>query len=134
MKIETSFFCDDVRQEFNGKFIFIGAYGGDILLNTFPSNMTLYIVICARFAATGAQDIEVEARIKDRTLLKGKLNAHIAALGFGYLPIPLPIVNILEPSDLIVRIKTPETKWREVGKIQLKLAIPAQQTPSASVS
>lgn len=121
MKIESAFICDDVRQEGNGKFIFIGAYSQDILISSFPTALNLYIVISARFENANGQEIEIEARLSDQLALKGKLTANIAITGFGFLPILIPLVNIMAPGDLVIRLKADGSKWREVSKISIKL-------------
>lgn len=129
MKFESTFFCDDVRQEANGKFIFIGVYGDDIILNSFPTGMNLHIVISARFEKAGPQEIEIEARLSDKIALKGKLQANIVNAGLGFLPIPIPLVQISAPGELTVRLKMNDAKWREISKINIKAAPPHSPSP-----
>lgn len=125
MKFESAFFCDDVRQEANGKFIFIGVYGDDIILNSFPTGMNLQMVLSARFEKAEPLEIEIEARLSDKVALKGKIQANIVNAGLGFLPIPIPLVQIQAPGVLSVRLKMNDAKWREASTINLKAANPS---------
>ncbi len=44
VSFEYALICDDVRREGNGKFIFIGVYGNNILLDAFPATIRLRLV------------------------------------------------------------------------------------------
>jgi hypothetical protein len=128
MKFESAFFCDDVRQEANGKYIFIGVYGDDIIINSFPTGMNLYLVISARFEKAEPQEIEIEARLSDKIALKGKLQANVVNAGLGFLPIPIPLLQILAPGLLNVRLKINDAKWRDTSSINIKPANPSNIT------
>ena len=120
MKIDSAFICDDVRQENNSKLMFIGAYSQDILLPAFPTSLSLYIVLCARFPSPGPQAIEIEATLNKFPLLRGGLNINVELPGFSLVPIPLPLAQILETGDLKVRVKAKNIRWQEVATLAIK--------------
>lgn len=124
MKIESAFVCDDVRQEGNGKLIFVGAYSQDILLPMFPVGLSLQVVLCVRFDKRSTFDLEAEAFIDDKRLLKGNLKVNNTVEGFGFVHLPLPVPKIDGPGILRVQVREANAKWNEVIKIELKAANP----------
>ena len=53
--------CDEVRREQNGKDIIIGAYGGDILIDSFP--ITLALSLWISLETSGAGDTKNSIRV-----------------------------------------------------------------------
>jgi hypothetical protein len=45
LAVKFAFLCDDVRREDNGKFIFIGVYGENIVTQQLPNTMALSLVL-----------------------------------------------------------------------------------------
>ena len=125
MKIESSFLCDDVRQEGNGKLIFIGAYSQDILLPTFPVGINLQAVMCVNFDKRTSVDLEVEAFLDDKILIKGNLTVNNTSEGFGFVNVPIPVQRIEKPGFLKVQVREPKAKWNEIIKVELKSANPS---------
>ena len=68
MKVDSAFFCDDVRQENNGKLLFIGAYMQDVVISRFPASLNLYVVLCLRVATPGVTEVEIEASYNGREI------------------------------------------------------------------
>ena len=129
MKIESAFLCDDVRQEGNGKLIFIGAYSQDIIMQSFPVGMNLNTVLCTKTENSNPINLEVEATLDDKVMINGKLTANNIIKGFGFLNFPIPLVQILGPGILRVKVRELGERWKEVIKVEIKLAIPAAHSP-----
>ena len=72
--LETMF-CDDVRQETSGKFIFVGVYSNDMVVSKFP--VTLPKLCIQAKAVTFADDPFQELRIK--TYIDDELIKSLAA-------------------------------------------------------
>lgn len=133
MKIDSAFICDDVRQEANGKLIFIGAYSQDILLQSFPAALNLHTVLCARFEHLDPFNLEVEATIDEKKMVSGKLSATSMFIGFSFLTVPVPLSQIFGPGTLRVRVREGRERWKEVIKVEIKAAIPASASPISNV-
>jgi hypothetical protein len=123
MKVESAFVCDDVRQEGNGKLIFIGAYSQDIILPMFPMVLNLHVVLCLNYDKPSTFELEVESFLDDKRQLKGSLTVNNTGEGFGFLNFPLPL-NIEGPSTLKVQLRVGQAKWNEVLRVQIKPAKP----------
>lgn len=130
MKIESAFLCDDVRQEGNGKLMFIGSYSQDILSPTFPVGLKLHGVLCVRFDEPSTFDLEVEVFIDDLLQLKGILGVNNTVKGFGFLQFPILLQNIERPGKLKVQVRKKEETWDEVINVDLKPSNPSPTGPS----
>lgn len=128
MKIESAFFCDDVRQETNGKLIFIGAYSQDIILQSFPSNLMLHLIICAKIGSAGPLKMEVEGTLNRQKIMGGELEMQIGKAGFGFLPIPIPTLATAA-GKLAVRIRESGERWKDAAEIEIKQNIAASPPP-----
>ncbi len=104
-EVVGALFCDDVRQETNGKQIFIGLYTGQMVINHFPWQGKLTPVLFTRGMDTaekmslsiGSADgaIFAEAQI-ELELLSGSSG--------GFTMLPLPPVQLNLSSDTEVQI------------------------------
>jgi hypothetical protein len=56
-------FCDDVRRELGGKFTFIGCYGSDMYLNSFPATLTKLSVHWQAVAPLSDPFVELRVRL-----------------------------------------------------------------------
>lgn len=83
-------FCDDVRTEANGKFIYIGIYGGDILISPhFPIRLPTFCAVVNYFARHGESSDPVRILIQ----FPGKDEPH------AELEIPASDIAALPPPD-----------------------------------
>jgi hypothetical protein len=59
--VEYAFFCDDVRREDNGKFIFVGVYTQQLSIATFPQLLNLsFFTFMVRIWASGNNHFRFE--------------------------------------------------------------------------
>ena len=61
IKIRFAFICDDARREDNGKLIYIGVYGQNIVVHELPFSATLTLAVW--FETEKAIDIEFQMRV-----------------------------------------------------------------------
>jgi hypothetical protein len=59
INVEYAFFCDDVRREDNGKFIFIGVYTQQLSVPRFPQPLSLSFFIHGKNIGIGKQPFQI---------------------------------------------------------------------------
>src|SRR5262245_20607167 len=91
IKAEYAFLCDDVRQENNGKFIFIGAYSGDISISEFPTTLPARLVIYLTNSEPAQYNTEFEFSLNSKkfAMVAGSLTS--AKPGGSFVSIPIVI-------------------------------------------
>jgi hypothetical protein len=57
--VDYAFFCDDVRREDNGKFIFVGVYTQQLSIATFPQLLNLSFFIHGKNMGIGKQPFQI---------------------------------------------------------------------------
>jgi len=129
MIIESAFLCDDVRQEGNGKLLFIGAYSQDIIMQSFPVAMNLNAVLCVRMENDKPVNLEVEAIFDDKKMMSGKVTLNNIITGFAFLNFPVPLSLLNGPGILRVKVREQQERWKEAIKVEIKLASPATLNP-----
>jgi len=103
----TGFFCDDVRIEMNGKFILIGAYTADMVVQAYPWQGNLCPVILASMPPSEVTKVAVR--------VASKAGANFGAASFELKPpalpapvnramIPLPPVGVTLSGDDTVQL------------------------------
>ncbi len=63
--------CDEVRREKDGKDIIIGAYGGDLLIDSFPLGLALSLWISLETSGTGVTAFDIRVVNSDKKVLAG---------------------------------------------------------------
>lgn len=115
----NAIFCDEIRQESNGKFFIIGIYAGDIIVNSFPAHFRISNYIIISGLSKGEHDFSVDvSMVVDGVAtnigkLEGSLNVEREDLG-----------TVLAPTGLVVVANGP-------GKIILMLALDGEDAIEA---
>lgn len=116
-------FCDDVRQEVNGKFLLVGCYSRVALVTSFPTKMPLTALVAFRCdvekfdfhaswsLSTGAQlggvEIEVEGELRPDD--------------FAHIPLPRIMLNLSSPDEVILKGWKNGEEPQELGRLRVEL-------------
>lgn len=129
-RVNFGFFCDDGRREDNGKLIFIGAYGRDIIANAMPASFRLCLVL--NITATEATEIPVKLRFKigDEIVARGGLPIQLGeGTNFSVFP-GIPIV-VSQENVLSAEAQFGNDDWRTVASIKISRPSNASPPPPA---
>lgn len=118
MKFSGVLLCDDVRTEKNGKHIYIGVYGNDVVFNKSPASKQLYVVVRVE-TSKGNHEIEGRAFVDDikHSEFMGMMTSD--ETGFGMLSVPIGFSNVKKSSTLSVQIREKGKRWKEVIKMPI---------------
>lgn len=109
--------CDDVRKEVSNKDIIIGAYGGGIVVPSFPVNIPFSVWVEIMPTATGHQEIDVMFRvpgIPDNIRLRFLVDI-LTLNDPATFYTPQVIMPVGAPGNIEVLMKPAETEeWRPV--------------------
>jgi hypothetical protein len=112
MKLRFGFICDDVRREDNGKLLFIGTYGSQILVPSFPA--TIVVALVASWEVTETVDVAASFQV----LLKGNKiqggSGRLRASGSGnhFFPLKNLLIEAQEAGDLDFQIRLGDGDWQ----------------------
>ena len=119
--------CDDVRKEASNKDIIIGAYGGGIVVPSFPVNIPFAVWVEVMPAATGRQGIDVMFRAPG---IPGNFRLRIL-VDISSLDDPTTfytpqvIMPVGEPGNIEVLMKPAETEeWRLIKAKRIIQGVP----------
>lgn len=115
--------CDDIRREDNGKQIMIGVYTGDILVNTFPSNINLSFWIHLAVIEAGSAEIEVRVVLEPDDLEVFKMSSKLESdkpdpftvLAFGGIG-----MTFKQEGHLSLQMRQLENDWQEINRTLVK--------------
>lgn len=127
MKVQFGFVCDDVRREENGKLIFIGAYSSDVVVPALPAVLILTLVV--RVEMKGEATLELQVKMGDTLLRKGKGKVRSSAAGGHWVPIPSIVLDKLTTEGrLDFEVRLGDGDWVTACSLPLRL----REQPSAS--
>jgi hypothetical protein len=125
-------FCDDIRQEANGKQILIGVYPSDILVSQLPA--PLVIAIWMPFVQVGhiGGRVPIEFRVLDdneRSIGYGSVALTLSEeTENGALSFPA-LAAIVNRGKLRFQLKQYDDPWETVAALKVDLPPPAVATP-----
>jgi hypothetical protein len=117
-------FCDDIRQEMNGKFILIGVYTGEMLLFASPTNLSMATFIELYGLPLGGAQIRLAVRFEDghETVSLGEtymaLDMHRPGLPVVMAPTGLPFYSDRN-GKLIVSLAVNAGEARDIGELAI---------------
>jgi hypothetical protein len=96
--------CDDVRLEISKKFIFVGVYADDIVVETFPAHLNLRLYVQYRAPEVGEQRVNFTWSYNgnDLFIMEGGVNQQILT-SFVSITLPHAPLDLEKPGDLEVR-------------------------------
>lgn len=131
-------FCDDIRQEVNGKQILIGVYAGDIILQSFPATIGISGWISFARESNVAAQIPIEFRIIDsngRPLGYGSATLNLMATGQqGAIALPAVAIIVQKPDTLTLELKQYDEPWQKIGSIDVIRPISGATLPAQPAS
>ena len=122
-------FCDDIREEVNGKAFLIGAYQGDLLASTLPGPINLATYIDIRSLPAGPHTFHVSAHFDIDGLAE-----EVASISFMVTVIEPGLPTILKANGMQFLAKSPgilrlylavnNQLAREIDSLRIRLASP----------
>lgn len=115
-------FCDDIRQEVNGKFILLGVFSGNMVVSGFPTSQKLCAFVTLDAVPTGTQlfDFSTSEGAHFGTL-EVELEAAADAAPPFMLPIPPLMINLSQAATVRLRTRLAgEEDWQVLGEIKVE--------------
>ena len=119
-KLEYSLLCDDVRREDSGKFIVIGLYGDNILVQSFPALLQLSLLVSVRSQSAGDVPFLLEAMLADQEVYVGEGTLRFEEPGsramarFGNI-----IISAASAGPLVIRCKFGRGKKQVMNRLMI---------------
>ena len=120
VEIQNALLCEDLRPEQNGKWTILGAFSGDIVVPSLPTNikLTAYIEIFLNKKYRGNIHFRMLLDGAECMKISGKMEGN---LGYSAIPLPQFIVGIPKPGSLVAEISTDGQNWLEIIKRRLSI-------------
>lgn len=124
-------FCDDVRQEANGKHILIGVFGTDILPSRLPGVLPLAFYLRIFGMTKGDHQFKItiateagdwQAEIDGKTTVIDDTTASV--FPFGAMP-----VQIQKPGGIVAKISIDGSNPQEIGGITVRAPVEPPAAP-----
>ena len=123
-------FCDDIRQEMNGKYILIGCYGGVMTLSAFPFVTRLCAFITAELSSHSA-DVRVVYKLRSGAKI-GELSFSVEApedsggnLERGQIPLPGIPISLSSPDEISISWSVGGGPLEEIGSLRVEQVVTA---------
>lgn len=137
MSIRFAQFCDDIRQEANGKWLLVGCYGDNMILSSMPYSgklacfLTLSIpkgttaVFADYSLASGATIARMEIEVVE-------LPDNISET--AQIPFPPIQINVSSPDELVLKIGFARDQVEEVGRLAITVGAQPNLNSAAAKS
>ncbi|WP_412063940.1 DUF6941 family protein [Rhizobium sp. SYY.PMSO] len=127
--VADAIFCDDIRQEITGKFLFVGVYPGDLVPGVIPSTFPMAMMLRVHGLGKGAHEFDFALTSPSgQRILEQK---DIAEVGDPKTPLVLIFsgfpMTVEQPGDIVATINV---AGREL--IATKLNVAAAKSDLAS--
>lgn len=134
LTVQSAFVCDDVRQEINGKLIFIGVYNEELQVPSFPASIRLTVVMTQVNDEAKVYDFEIEGLLDDQLALgiEGQLDA--TQVGRSFAPLQLPPLKFDKEGTFKVRFREKKKRWQDVTRLRILRQSVSVPTASAQPS
>lgn len=121
VKFHPAVVCEDIRMESNGKFLIIGVYASEILVNQFPANLNIAFWLPVETLAVGKLKMQFRvAGVNEAILGTANAEADMAAVGRAAFPIPPMTIQIQSPSNIELQVKQGDFDWEVVVSVPVK--------------
>lgn len=122
MSTYTAVFCDDIRQEGNGKHILIGVYGNDLVPGSLPATFPLSLWLkvddpplgLRKFKFTLKSSTGDEAGLEGELQLPEDASQKSVVLAFGGLP-----VQVRSPGQVTAHLSFDGKPAEKVGTLEV---------------
>ena len=114
MKVRFGFVCDDARGEDNGKLLFIGAYGPQILVPEMPAILALCLVIAMEVDEPGERKSQFQVLMGEEKIVGGLGKLRASSPGSHFFPIGALPLEVKKEGDLVFQVKLDDQDWQTV--------------------
>ena len=114
MKLRFGVLCDEIRREDNGKLIFIGVYGSNILVPAFPAALILALAVGAEVAEPVELSTTFQVTLGETTLVSGRGRMKASVAGNHVFPIRDILLEVPHAGDLHFQLKLGDGDWLTV--------------------
>lgn len=121
MKVRFAFVCDDVRREENGKLIFLGAYGPNILPTAIPATMVLALVAGMDVSEPSEVDTKFQVMMDGERIIHGGGSLKASLAGFNFFPIKNIPLHMKEPGILDFQLQIADGEWQSVYTVPVEV-------------
>ncbi|WP_295226984.1 hypothetical protein [uncultured Brevundimonas sp.] len=117
-------FCDEIRQEINGKYIVLGMFTGDMLISRFPTTQKLSALVYLSEVVAGDHDFEF---VSSEGVSFGKLSLDMQpepnVKPPFFIPLPAAVLTLSQSTEILLRYKAPNAEdWATLGEIGISLS------------
>jgi hypothetical protein len=134
LTVQSAFICDDVRQEINGKLLFIGVYNDEIQIPSFPASLRLTLVLVLTNDEAKTYDMELETTLGGQQILGVEGQIESIKTGKAFAPLQLPPLQFDKEGEFRVKFREKKKRWQDtltVSIIQRSINAPtASERPS----
>lgn len=108
--------CDEVRREKDGKDIIIGAYGGDLLIDSFPLGLALSLWISLETSGTGATKFSIRVVNSEKKVLAQMDGEAMVEERYKKSSLFTPKIRIQvdKSTELRFQLRIGEGRWKTV--------------------
>jgi hypothetical protein len=117
--VKSGIICDLIRQENNGKLIFIGVYAASIVAQAFPATLALSCIAILDASKTGEFPIEFETLLDGKSQGIGTGSIGVSKVGMSLLPFQNIVLNNISPGTLVFRMRELNKSWQTVIEIPI---------------
>jgi hypothetical protein len=129
-KIRFAFICDDARREDNGKLIFIGVYGGSIVLSSFPVSLVFCLVMNIESDRPKEMPTAFQVFFDGERRTKGSTTITLQK-GENFLIFPGIPLATTKPGHILIQTRFDDAEWQDV--LSCEVSTPSVE-PAASLS
>ncbi len=121
--IKTIVFCEEVRQEANGKHIVIGAVGGDLKVMGFPGRVPIALYLEIELPEIGHHsfDFRLTYAGEESLQLSLQIDKHDSPNPIASIFTPRLDLLTKQPGDLVVEMSGGDGEWTEILRRSFQL-------------
>lgn len=117
IKLGAAFFCEDIRTEDTGKFIFLGTYTGSMISTVNPANTYVNLVVIVRANSPAEGRFQLKVSMGDRVLAEADAQVQVDDTGHAFMIFPpLFIEDVTETMPILVDAKIDDDDWERIYK------------------
>lgn len=117
IKLGAAFFCEDIRTEDTGKYIFLGTYTGSMISTINPASAYFNLVVIVRSDVPAIGRVQLKVLHGDNMLAEADSDVQVDETGHAFLIFPpLFIQNVTETLSILVDARVDDGDWDRLYK------------------
>src|SRR5690348_11328478 len=113
LNIKFAALCDDVRREDNGKLLFIGIYGRNIVIRRTPANLTLRMAVWVDAPNSLEGKLLFRCFVDDKKVSEGEGELRIDGAGLTIINVGPLVFQTKGSAALSVDLKFEDEEWQK---------------------